>query len=328
MITYVDDSIFTSPAQTLVNTVNTVGVMGKGIARTFKTIYPDMFADYKSRCETGDFTVGRLLLYRTLHKWVLNFPTKRHWRQPSRLEDIDFGLRSFGQTYAEQGITSVAFPQLGCGQGGLDWEGQVRPLMERHLEPLPIEVTIHTYSGSSNETNSLSQECLTAWLRGEPRVVPYSSVWADLASAVAMGRVASWTHDDGRSSALHLVHPSGTTVIHPDDLFDLWRRLRSFGYLTPDDVTISLNMPAKPVLDLLASLPYVTRARAAPASQSAGYDAHSTSSLLEAPGAQGVRIVSPLLTESRAAPGRDDAEDAVGWNANQTTAQLVLFSTS
>ena len=88
--------------------VNTVGVMGKGLAKSFKSIYPEMFAEYKRHCESGEFIVGRLLLYRTSHKWVLNFPTKRHWRQPSRLEDIESGLQTFRTTYAEQGIAGVA----------------------------------------------------------------------------------------------------------------------------------------------------------------------------------------------------------------------------
>ena len=88
MITYIEGSLFTSTAQTLVNTVNTAGVMGKGLAKAFKTCYPEMFAEYARRCAEKQFAAGQLLLYRTPHKWVLNFPTKRHWRQPSRREDL------------------------------------------------------------------------------------------------------------------------------------------------------------------------------------------------------------------------------------------------
>ena len=143
MITYIEGNLFLSTAQTLVNTVNTVGVMGKGIARDFKHLYPAMFEEYKRHCDEGTLAMGSLLLYRTAHKWVVNFPTKRHWKQASRLSDIELGLETFQRTYAEQGITSIAFPQLGCGHGGLDWESQVRPLMERYLGALPIEVFIH-----------------------------------------------------------------------------------------------------------------------------------------------------------------------------------------
>src|SRR2546426_1288320 len=118
MITYVRGNIFESPAQTLVNTVNTVGVMGRGVAVEFKRLYPEMFKAYREHCERGDLTIGRLFFYRTEHKSVLNFPTKKHWRQPSRPEYIEEGLKTFAQTYERVGIHSVAFPALGCGNGG------------------------------------------------------------------------------------------------------------------------------------------------------------------------------------------------------------------
>ena len=86
MITYVACDLFLSPARVLVNTVNTVGVMGKGIAKDFKQIYPEMFREYQLLCENNWFDIGKLWLYKTQNKWILNFPTKRHWRQPSRPE--------------------------------------------------------------------------------------------------------------------------------------------------------------------------------------------------------------------------------------------------
>src|SRR5882672_1596604 len=132
MITYVRGNIFESPAQTLVNTVNTVGVMGRGVAVEFKRLYPEMFKAYREHCERGDLAIGRLFFYRTEHKSVLNFPTKKHWRQPSRPEYIEEGLKTFAQTYERVGIHSVAFPALGCGNGGLDFEKQVQPLMEKY----------------------------------------------------------------------------------------------------------------------------------------------------------------------------------------------------
>ena len=95
MITYVRGNIFEAPAQTLVNTVNTVGVMGKGIALTFKSIYPEMFRQYVELCDAGELDIGRLFLYRTSNKLILNFPTKKHWRNPSKLEYIEAGLQTF-----------------------------------------------------------------------------------------------------------------------------------------------------------------------------------------------------------------------------------------
>lgn len=142
VVEYVTSSLFESPAQTLVNTVNTVGVMGKGIANDFRRLYPEMFARYRAFCTQGRFSVGQLYLYRTPHKWVLNFPTKQHWRHPSRVEWIERGLAKFVETYSQHGITSVAFPQLGTGNGGLAWES-VQPLMERYLKQVRIPVYIH-----------------------------------------------------------------------------------------------------------------------------------------------------------------------------------------
>jgi O-acetyl-ADP-ribose deacetylase (regulator of RNase III) len=117
MITYVVGDIFRSPAKVLVNTVNTKGIMGKGLAKDFKAIYPEMFRKYQHLCEEKRFDVGQLYLFRTPNKWVLNFPTKRDWKHPSRPQYIEAGLKAFVNGYAKAGITSVAFPQLGCGHG-------------------------------------------------------------------------------------------------------------------------------------------------------------------------------------------------------------------
>jgi O-acetyl-ADP-ribose deacetylase (regulator of RNase III) len=143
MITYVEGDLFQSPAKVLVNPVNTAGVMGKGLALEFKRRYPAMFREYQVLCKKKQLDVGQLWIYKTPEKWILNFPTKRHWRQKSRPEYIEAGLERFVATYQEENIDSIAFPQLGCGSGQLDWETQVQPLMEKHLAPLPI--TIHIY---------------------------------------------------------------------------------------------------------------------------------------------------------------------------------------
>ncbi len=145
MIMYVESNLFDSPAQVLVNPVNTVGVMGKGLALQFKQQYPEMFTNYQRFCESGALTVGKLYLYKTPGKWVLNFPTKKNWRNKSQLAYIEVGLQKFVATYQEKGIESISFPQLGAGNGGLDWEREVKPLMEKYLGELPITVYIHCY---------------------------------------------------------------------------------------------------------------------------------------------------------------------------------------
>lgn len=145
MLIYRRTSLLESSAQTLVNTVNCVGVMGKGLAQAFKAREPRMFDAYRDLCRAGQLEPGKLWLWRGAPNWVLNFSTKRDWRRPSRLEWIEAGLEKFVAAHAEQGIREVSFPLLGCGNGGLDWD-DVRPIMERHLGALPIPVYIHDFS--------------------------------------------------------------------------------------------------------------------------------------------------------------------------------------
>ena len=325
MITYVESDIFSSPAQTLVNTVNTVGVMGKGIAKTFKSIYPEMYEEYRQRCDSGELSIGNLFLYRTAHKWVLNFPTKRHWRQASRLADIAGGLDTFCQTYADEGMTSIAFPQLGCGNGGLDWETQVRPLMERSLESLPIDIYIHVNPDAATGTYEVDDERLAEWLRGEPRSRSFQDVWKDL--EIVAESMPNWSRI-GADGALLLSLSKESITLKREDLFELWHHLRSFGYLTLDDVSSSLEVQPEPVLGLLASLRYVTSARVVPVPRTDWYDASSTRAILAAPKARGVRLVPPLLVNGSDSLSFQDPEDETAWNGNQTIGQLALFSTN
>lgn len=142
MIKKLYGNLFDSRMEILVNTVNCVGVMDKGIALQFKLRYPEMFHDYKIRCAAGFVVSGEPYLYRdTTEKSILNFPTKRHWRDDSRITDIEFGLECFVQYYREWEITSIAFPPLGC-DGGLPW-AQVENLMTEKLSAITIPVEIY-----------------------------------------------------------------------------------------------------------------------------------------------------------------------------------------
>lgn len=147
-------NIFDSKCSTLVNTVNCVGVMGKGIALEFRNRYPDMFSEYQMLCKAGKVKPGHPYLYRDMNGIsILNFPTKDNWRSPSKFSYIDDGLNWFRESYQELGITSVAFPPLGCGNGGLKWE-DVGPEMYRKLKDLPIEIEIYVPYGTSKEKMS------------------------------------------------------------------------------------------------------------------------------------------------------------------------------
>ena len=134
--------LFESSAQTLVNTVNEVGVMGKGIALGFKKRYPDMYKDYIRRCDAHLVKLGKPYLYHhSPTRWILNFPTKSHWRDVSRLSDLAEGLRYLTLNYKTWNITSLAVPPLGCGNGQLDW-AVVGPTLYRYLATLDIPVEL------------------------------------------------------------------------------------------------------------------------------------------------------------------------------------------
>jgi len=147
-ITFKKDNIFNSKAQVIVNTVNCVGVMGKGVALVFKLRYPKMFDIYKDYCfqKPKLINIGKLWLYKGEADvpWVLNFPTKFHWKYPSKMEYLEKGLQKFVDTYKEKGITSIAFPLLGTHNGGLDKQ-EVLSLMQNYLGQCDIPIEIYEY---------------------------------------------------------------------------------------------------------------------------------------------------------------------------------------
>jgi O-acetyl-ADP-ribose deacetylase (regulator of RNase III)/uncharacterized protein YwgA len=152
--------LFESQAKALVNTVNCVGVMGKGVAEQFKKRFPAMFMDYQHRCQQKTVRLGEPYLYRDASGiLIVNFPTKDHWRSPSRLEDIERGLDHFIAHVGEWGLTSVAMPPLGCGNGGLEWS-EAGPLIYRKLHDLPI--SLEQYAPYGTPKQQLTKEFLAA----------------------------------------------------------------------------------------------------------------------------------------------------------------------
>lgn len=144
MVVLREGDIFDSECQTLVNTINCVGAMGKGIALAFKERFPAMYQKYREHCDNRLFHIGVLWLYKTPGIWVLNFPTKKHWKNPSKYEYLERGLEKFLLTYKDKGITSIAFPLLGTHNGGLD-KDKVYKLMIKHLSKVDIPVEIWEY---------------------------------------------------------------------------------------------------------------------------------------------------------------------------------------
>ncbi|HTN72959.1 MAG TPA: macro domain-containing protein, partial [Methylomirabilota bacterium] len=140
--------ILQSKAQTLVNTVNCVGVMGKGIALEFKKRFPEMFEDYAERCERKEVKPGVPYVYKTLFPpQIVNFPTKDHWKSVSRIADIDRGLQLLVTHYKEWGVTSLAIPPLGCGNGQLEWKA-VGPLIYQYVSQMDIRVELYAPYGT------------------------------------------------------------------------------------------------------------------------------------------------------------------------------------
>lgn len=136
-------NLFDSGAQTLVNTVNTVGVMGKGIALEFRRRFPDMFADYQRRCAAGEVRLGEPYIWKGRREpWIVNFPTKGHWRSVSKLTDIERGLEYLADHVEQWRVISLAVPPLGAGSGRLDW-ATVGPTIYRHLDRLPVPVSLY-----------------------------------------------------------------------------------------------------------------------------------------------------------------------------------------
>ena len=150
MITYKTGDIFKSNAQVITNTVNCVGVMGKGLALTFKNQFPEMFEDYKAKCDRGEVKPGRPYLWENNKAQVLNFPTKRHWKQDSMLSDVEDGLKYLAENYAQMGISSLALPPLGCGLGGLNWT-DVKNLIDKHLGAI-ADLDVYVYESTSSYT--------------------------------------------------------------------------------------------------------------------------------------------------------------------------------
>jgi O-acetyl-ADP-ribose deacetylase (regulator of RNase III) len=154
MFIYTKGDILKADAEALVNSVNCVGVMGKGLALSFKKAHPDNFKAYEKACSRGEIQPGRVYVYdtgRIIPRYIINFPTKRHWRSKSLIEDIEQGLVDLVEQIKSRNISSIAIPPLGSGLGGLKWSN-VRPLIEDKLAELK-DVTIYIYEPDKQFAN-------------------------------------------------------------------------------------------------------------------------------------------------------------------------------
>ncbi|MCR9191641.1 MAG: macro domain-containing protein [Gammaproteobacteria bacterium] len=222
------DGLFGSNKQVIVNTVNCVGVMGKGIALAFKNRYPEMFQDYKKRCRNNQVELGKPYLWKPDFgsQWILNFPTKGHWRNKSSLASIEGGLIHLAAHAKDWGIESLALPALGCGCGGLNWT-EVRPLIVRHLEPLGIPIDIYpplqnkvaskhsTTTSNQNTSNASSDQPLIHEYLASSPMMPKS--YADLSPQVSadQGKPPRMP-GTGKTSSENGKRPLKNAMMNPD----------------------------------------------------------------------------------------------------------------
>jgi len=263
MIVTVYGDLFYSPARVLVNPVNTVGTMSSGISYDFKRFYPEMFATYQMMCEEDDFDIGDLYIHRTAHKWVVNLPTKKHFRANSRRDYIEQGLQRFATICLEQNFASASFPALGGGTDDLDWEQDIRPMMEAYLEPLPIPIYMHIYNEDipfySSQRNI---RAIRSWLTQQPRIVPFRTFWREL-NKVCKQRDFT-TFDDNTRFRVTTVERKGRVslkitptniapiFISESQLQDLWHYVFRAGYVMPYNLPNGLGVYASYLIAILA----------------------------------------------------------------------------
>ena len=260
MIIYRRTSLLESPAQTLVNTVNCVGIMGKGLAQAFKAREPTMYARYREICDLKELAPGKLWLWRGNQSWVLNFPTKLHWRQPSRLEWIEQGLEKFVAVYERLNIREISFPRLGCGNGNLDWE-DVRPLMEKYLRGVRIPVFIHDFEKDIGIPEHLETIADTA-ARMTPKGVEFDALVSGLRAITQVGSNSlidltsclpfqAWVDDN---QTLHVKMSNQSWEFDAEDLHGAWVALLR-GLVTRDRVEWSTGGGGDCLITLLSLLP-------------------------------------------------------------------------
>lgn len=260
MIRYIEGDIFKSPAQVLVNTVNTVGVMGKGIALEFKKRYPDMFETYREACEKRRLKTGSLILCYEPDHWVLLFPTKEHWRNPSRLDYIESGLSKFCRTYAEKGISSIAFPRLGCGNGELNWT-DVQPIMEKYLKDLPLDTYIYLSTGLDPVPEHKIQEKTVDWLRQHAKDMSFQGLEDDIRYNCS---IVPYPFSSGQNTWSVMWNDGllfektsqekETVRVNEESFFTIWSDLRNDGVVAKEEE----GSPERLVQDLLLSLGYTS----------------------------------------------------------------------
>lgn len=174
MVEFVTGNLLEADVDALVNTVNTKGIMGKGIALQFRRAFPESYEVYRAACEAGEVQLGRMFVVRIGRldrpRWIIHFPTKGHWKSPSRIADIEAGLADLRRVLDEYDIKSLALPPLGCGLGGLEWS-VVRPLIEAALTDAPVRALVFEPAGAPAPAEMLEHRDRPSMTPGRAAVV-------------------------------------------------------------------------------------------------------------------------------------------------------------
>jgi O-acetyl-ADP-ribose deacetylase (regulator of RNase III) len=182
MIFHAEGDLLATDAEGLVNTVNTVGVMGKGIALQFKLAYPENYAAYETACKREEVQIGKMFVFHrgtTNPRVIINFPTKKHWKGKSRIEDIQSGLKALIEVVQKERLQSIAVPPLGCGNGGLDWT-DVKPLIEQAFSEVPdVKVQLFHPEGAPE---AVDMKIAT----GRPNMTPTRAVLLEVLNRYAL----------------------------------------------------------------------------------------------------------------------------------------------
>lgn len=259
MLSYLRGDLLSSPAQVQVNTVNVVGVMGKGIALQFKNKYPEMFKSYRQVCEKHLLDVGNLYLWKSSKKWILMFPTKKHWKNPSKVEYIECGLKKFVDNYERLGIESIAFPKLGCGNGNLDWN-IVKPIMEKYLKPLPINVYIYLDNYDTSQPEH-SGDNFIEWLHSNPRDLSFNELKEELIAVIKNNNQLLYSdgfikHIEWSDNTIFIKNGKETTI-EENEFCDFWDYIRNVGIIETDKIPESYSQYSEILLKLLSKLKYL-----------------------------------------------------------------------
>lgn len=253
MIKYVKGDIFNSPSKIIVNTVNIVGVMGKGVALEFKKRYPEMFDRYQELCKKQLLDVGKLYLWRGSEKWVLLFPTKKHWRYPSKIEYIEKGLQKFVENWDKLGSNTISFPRLGCGNGGLDWQ-DVKPLMEKYLSKIPMQILVYVdnYNDPLPEHKDVSE--MEKWLSGELGLSGYEAFKVKLDNLLESENEIQLGNKKHKIENVKGMISIDDVLLEESQVCDLWNWVRDAGVIMPEEMPYEYHDIAEVFLELMRKL--------------------------------------------------------------------------